>query len=109
MCVCVCECTHFVCLLYFCYSLVDFLNEIGCGNVKANYDSGNSSGLGYDAKDELEQFKKNLGITGITGIHGGRNYTQSEIESAADDDARGKMLRANENLDAYRKLEKTDL
>lgn len=33
---------------------VDFLNEIGCGNVKANYDSGNSSGLGYDAKDELE-------------------------------------------------------
>lgn len=32
----------------------EFLNEIDRDNVVSNYDSGNSSGLGYDAKEELE-------------------------------------------------------
>lgn len=37
---------------------VKILNEVGCDNVVANYDSGNSSGLGYDAKEELESLGK---------------------------------------------------
>ena len=31
----------------------DFLQEIGRDNIAANYDSGNSSGLGYDAQEEI--------------------------------------------------------
>lgn len=32
----------------------EFLDEIDRDNIVSNYDSGNSSGLGYDAKEELE-------------------------------------------------------
>lgn len=36
----------------------DFLDEIDCENIVSNYDSGNSSGLGYDAEEELRALGK---------------------------------------------------
>lgn len=36
----------------------DFLDEIACENIVSNYDSGNSSGLGYDAEEELRALGK---------------------------------------------------
>lgn len=35
-------------------TFTEFLDEINRDNIVSNYDSGNSSGLGYDAKEELE-------------------------------------------------------
>lgn len=31
----------------------DYLDELGCDKIGANYDSGNSSGLGYDPREEI--------------------------------------------------------
>lgn len=39
-------------------AFVDFLKDVSRNNVVANYDSGNSSGLGYDAKEELDSLGK---------------------------------------------------
>lgn len=43
----------------------DFLNQIERDNIRANYDSGNSSGLGYDHREELmslDQYVYNVHI-----------------------------------------------
>lgn len=43
----------------------DYLDEIDCDNLKSNYDSGNSSGIGYDAREEilsLNQYVYNVHI-----------------------------------------------
>ncbi|MCM1500213.1 MAG: sugar phosphate isomerase/epimerase [Clostridium sp.] len=43
----------------------DFLSQIGRDNIKANYDSGNSSGIGYDHREELlslDQYVYNVHI-----------------------------------------------
>lgn len=39
---------------------LDYLNWIGCENIGANYDSGNSSGLGYDMYEEVTTLREKI-------------------------------------------------
>lgn len=51
----------------------DFLNVINHGRIRANYDSGNSSGIGYDHADEihsLSEYVENVHIKDRV-LHGG--------------------------------------